>query len=135
MPYPSSLKCGHTMLKSCYVKFHEHLRRGHILKYIGKISLANFQLKIYLVEENWVWMLEFGMHVATNMFQKRNWAFFEILIFFGILGGSKSKLCDFLHFLPFFQVLNGHKWQKNQTIKKSSDQFFKHVMIYMYAKF
>ena len=70
MPYPSSLKCGHTMLKSCYVKFHEHLRRGHILKYIGKISLANFQLKIYLVEENWVWMLEFGMHVATNMFQK-----------------------------------------------------------------
>ena len=31
--------------------------------------------------------------------------------------------------------MKSHNWQKNQNIKKSSDQFFKHVMSYMYAKF
>ena len=75
------------------------------------------------------------MHVATNIFQKLNWAFFEILIFFDILEGSKSKFCEFLHFWPYFQILTGHHWQKNQNIKKSSIQFFKHIISYMYANF
>ena len=29
----------------------------------------------------------------------------------------------------------GHNWQKNQNIKKSSIQFFKHNISYMYANF
>ena len=75
------------------------------------------------------------MHVATNIFEKLNWAFFQILIFFDILGGSKSKFCKFLHFRPYFQILMVHNWQKNQNIKKSSIQFFKHIISYMYANF
>ena len=35
--------------------------------------------------------LNFGMHVATNKIQKLNLVFFEILIFFDILGCSYLK--------------------------------------------
>ena len=71
------------------------------------------------------------MHVATNIFQKLNWAFFEILIFFNILGGSKSKFCEFLHFWTLFIELLLAKEPKYK--KTNSIQLFKHIISYMYA--
>ena len=91
--------------------------------------------KSIFTKENCLRLLKFGMRVATNIFQKLHRAFFGTLIFFYIIGGSKSKFCEFLHFRPYFQILMGHSWKKNQNIKKISIQYFKHIISNMYANF
>ena len=66
-------------------------------------------------------MAAWSPDVGTEMFQKLIWAFLKFWFFY-ILGGLKSKLCEFLHFWPFFKfwwVISG----KKSKYKESSFQF------------
>ena len=62
------------------------------------------------IYKNQLKKLKIGMHVPINVFLSIKLSFFEILIFCDILGGPRSKFCDFWQ---IFWDLRGHNWHKS----------------------
>ena len=106
-----------------------NMYREGISQNIGKISqyekVANFQPKIYL--KNCLGMLKFGMHVATHMFRKLNWAFFRFW-FSSTFWGTWSQNLEIFRILGLlFRNGRAITGKKIKISKKVSILLLKHI--------